>query len=91
MVLNVPAYRLFGFRWQSLSLKLIASHGGFALGLLALALVWPLAGGIAAVILFLVTGFAGGHVVLTKIGPSRSTAPLVRLYTALGWSVGRQS
>lgn len=89
-VLNLLAWRLLDFRWAPLSLGLIGMHTAVALALLALSLTYPVAGGVAAVILFGVTGFVGGHILLEKIGPSRRLAPLARIYAACRWPVGEK-
>jgi PST family polysaccharide transporter len=84
-VLNLLARRMLGFRWEALSLRLMAVHVPLALGLLALALARPLAGGIAALVLAAATAVVGLRIVLGKIGPDRRTARLLRLYAAFGW------
>lgn len=86
-VLNLAVRRVYGFVWEGLSLKLLALHAGLALLVLALALLWPLAGAVAALVLGAVTGTAGLHIVLGKVGPDRRTARLCRLYATLGWPV----
>lgn len=90
-LLNLLAHRLLHFRWEPLSLRLLIVHGGLALSLLALSLAFPMAGVIIGAILAVGTGFVGGHILLAKIGPSRRTAPLARVYAACGWPVGEQA
>jgi PST family polysaccharide transporter len=87
-VLDHLARRLLGFRWQPLSLWLIGGHGLLAVALLALSLVFPVAGAIMAVILATTTGLAGGHIVITKIGPEgRLVSRVARFYTAIRWPI----
>lgn len=87
-VVATLVHRLNGFRWQRLSVVLLAVHAGLALALLVLARAAPLAGAGTAVILGLVTAVVGGHVVLTKIGPhGRLVSRLARVYARLGWPV----
>lgn len=87
VVLNFLVRRLHDFRWEPLSLKLLAVHTGVTLGLLPLVLMAPVLGGIVSVILALVTGFFGGHIVITKIGPHGRVEPLARIYATLGWPI----
>ena len=87
-LLNILVYRIHAFRWQPLSLGLLALHAGLAIGLLLLALMAPLAAIIAAPLLALITCLLGLRIVLTKIGPTgRIAAPLARAYAALGWPI----
>lgn len=86
-VLNLLVRRLHDFRWESLSLKLLAVHTGMTLGLLPLVLMAPALGGIVSVFLALVTGFVGGHIVITKIGPHGRVAVVARIYATLGWPI----
>ena len=84
--------RINDFRWQPLSLGLLGLHAGLAFALLALALIAPLAAGVAAPVLALATGLFGLRIVLVKIGPKgRQAARLARLYTAIGWPIWSRS
>lgn len=83
---NIVAHTLQGFRWQSLSLHLLALHVTLAMGLLALARTAPEAAAIASICLALATGVFGLRVVLVKIGPEgRLASRLARFYAAIGW------
>lgn len=85
---NVLVHRIHGFRWQPLSLGLLAMHAGLAAGLLTLALLVPLAATLATPLLALGTGVVGLRIVLTKIGPTgRIAGPLARAYAAAGWPI----
>lgn len=85
---NILARALQGFRWQSLSLLLLALHAILALALLALARTAPHAAAIASVCLALATGLFGLRVVLIKMGPEgRVAARFARIYTAIGWPI----
>jgi len=52
-----------------------------------LVLIEPVIGGLIAIILGVVTGIIGGHVVLKKIGSMGRTAPIARIYAACGWPI----
>lgn len=85
---NVLAHTLQGFRWQSLSLMLLALHVTLSLTLLALARAAPEAAAIASVCLALATGLFGLRVVLIKMGPKgRIAARFARIYAAIGWPI----
>ena len=87
-LVNILAHTLQGFRWQSLSLWLLALHVTLALALLALARTAPQAGAIASVCLALTTGLFGLRVVLVKMGPEgRVAARFARIYAAIGWPI----
>ena len=89
-LVNILAYILQGFRWQSLSLLLLALHVTLALALLALALLAPQAAAIASVCLALATGLFGLRVVLIKVGPEGGVAMrFARIYAAIGWPIRR--
>lgn len=82
---NILANTLQGFRWQSLSLLLLALHVTLALVLLALARTAPQAAAIASVCLALATGLFGLRVVLNKMGPEgRLAARFARIFAAIG-------
>ena len=85
-VAYILARRIHGFRWQGLSLRLLALHGSLALTLLGIAQLFPIAAAIASPLLSLVTGLFGLRVVLIKMGPEGQVATrLYRLYAAIGW------
>ena len=89
-VLNILVRRIHGFRWEVLSLGLLALHAGLAMVLLALALLFPLAAAIVAPLLALATGLVGLRVILIKIGPTgRIPALLTRAYSTAGWPIRR--
>jgi PST family polysaccharide transporter len=88
LIVNILVRRIHAFRWQALSLVLLALHAGVGTGLLVLALMAPMAAMIAAPLLALITGLLGLRIVLTKIGPTgRITTQLARVYSALGWPI----
>lgn len=89
---NILAQTLQGFRWQGLSLLLLALHATLALALLALAQIAPHAAAIASPLLALATGAFGLRVVLIKMGPEgRIAARLTRIYAAIGWPIRSMS
>ncbi|WP_323039895.1 O-antigen translocase [Gemmobacter sp.] len=80
--------RIHGFRWEPLSLCLLALHAALASGLLALALVAPVMAAVASPLLAVMTGFFGLRVVLTKTGPEgRLASGLAGFYEAIGWPI----
>lgn len=82
------ARRILAFRWQPLSLGLLALHAGLAPAMLALALTAPLAGALISSLLAFATGLLGLRIVLVKIGPEGGLAArLTRLYAAIGWPI----
>ncbi len=84
----ILAHTLQGFRWQPLSLALLALHLALALALLALARIAPQTAAIASVCLAAATGLFGLRVVLIKMGPEgRIAARFAGIYAAIGWPV----
>ncbi|QWC57953.1 oligosaccharide flippase family protein [Erythrobacter sp. 3-20A1M] len=81
------ARRIADFHFESRSMKLLAISIVIGGGVLALSLTFPLAGGIAAIVSSLGTGFVGGHILLEKVGLSRYTAPMFRFYSFVRWPV----
>ena len=86
-VLNFLVRRVMPFRWERLSLALIGGYTAAAIALLALSLAYPLWGAISAMTCTAIAGFVGGHILLEKIGPSRYTAPLARVYAFCRWPI----
>ena len=85
---NILAHILQGFRWQSLSLLLLALHVTLAIGLLALARTAPEVSAIASLGLALATGLFGLRVVLIKMGPEgRVARRFARIYVAIRWPI----
>jgi PST family polysaccharide transporter len=92
VTVNILAHTLQGFRWQPLSLLLLALHVTLALALLALARAAPDVASIASICLALATGLFGLRVVLIKMGPEgRIAAHLTRIYEVIGWPIHRNS
>lgn len=88
----VLAHTVQGFRWQRLSLVLLALHVSAALALLALAQIAPHAAALVSLLLALVTGVFGLRVVLIKVGPGgRFVGQFARVYAAIGWPIGSNS
>lgn len=87
-IVNILAFIFQGFRWQSLSLLLLALHVTLALALLALARTAPQAAAITSIFLALATGLFGLRVVLIKMGPEgRIAARFAHIYAAIGWPI----
>lgn len=87
-LLNILAHILLGFRWQILSLRLLALHVSLSLALLMLAHTTPTVAAIASPILACVTGLFGLRVVLIKMGPKgRIATRFFRIYATLGWPI----
>lgn len=88
LIVNACVRHIHGFRWQRLSLALLATHASLAVGLLILALSLPLVAAIAAPTLAAATGIIGLRIVLEKIGQTgRIATKLARAYAAVGWPV----
>ena len=80
--------RIFQFRWQRLSLALLAIHASLAFALLGATQFSPEFAAFASICLALVTGVFGVRVVLSKIG-NQGSLP-IRLYgifARLGWPI----
>ena len=87
-IVSTLVYTLQGFRWQRLSLLLLALHATLALALLVLVRTVPEAAAIASVCLALATGLLGLRVVLIKMGPEgRAAERFSRIYAAIGWPI----
>jgi len=87
-ITNILACALQGFRWEVLSIGLFGMHITLAIILLALALVSPLYGAIASLLVTLATGLFGIRVVLKKIGPKGSVAiRLIKIYSIIRWPI----
>jgi len=88
VTVNIVAHTLQGFRWQALSLWLLALHVTLSVALLALAQMLPFAAAITSPLLACATGLFGLRVVLIKMGPEgRIATRLTRLYAAIGWPI----
>jgi PST family polysaccharide transporter len=80
--------RIFQFRWQRLSLALLAIHTSLAIALLGTTLLLPQLAAFASVFLALVTGVFGVRVVLSKIGDQGSLPiRMYRIFARLGWPI----
>jgi O-antigen/teichoic acid export membrane protein len=87
-LVTLLARTLQGFRWQRLSLLLLALHLTLASVLLLGARMAPEPAAIASILLSLGTGLFGLRVVLIKIGPEgRIAQRLAGLYAAIGWPI----
>lgn len=88
LTVNILVYHLLGFRWQVLSLVLLALHGGLAVTLLVLARIAPFTAAFASPLLALITGVFGLRVVLNKIAPTHGVAAtMASAYKAVGWPI----
>lgn len=84
----ILVFNLQGFRWQTLSLWLLAVHVILSGALLALGRTVPLAAEILSPLLALATGLFGLRVVLIKTAPKgRVAARLTQIYAAIGWPI----
>ena len=87
-LLYLIVHRIFQFRWQRLSLALLAIHASLAIALLGATQFSPEFAAFASVCLALVTGVFGVRVVLSKIG-NQGSLP-IRMYgifARLGWPI----
>ena len=86
------ARRIHGFRFEPLSLGLLALHTALAIVVLGVALLAPLAAAVASPVLALATGLFGLRVVLVKIGPEgRLASRFTHFYAAIGWPIPETS
>lgn len=78
--------RYHDFRWQPLSLALLALHATLAVALLGAAQMAPTAVAVVALILAAATGVGGLRVVLIKVGPNgRLASRMGQFFSAIGW------
>ena len=87
VLVNLMVRKAVQFRWERLSVVLLAAYVAIGAVVLVVAFWNPLAGMVTAGLVCSVTGFFGGHILLERLGPSRYTAPLVKLYGALRWPI----
>ncbi len=90
VLLNFLVRQVVAFQWERLSLMLIGGYAVIGLALLAASLFSPLVGGIAAIMAGAATGFIGGHILLEKIGTSRYTRHLARIYAVCRWPISER-
>lgn len=84
----ILAHIFQGFRWQRLSLLLLALHVTLTLAVLALSRTAPQAAALVSVCLTLATGIFGLRIVLIKVGPEgRILTRFARLFAAIGWPI----
>jgi len=77
-----------GFRWQSLSLSILAVHTCLSIVLLVLVLMAPRAGALTSLLLFATTSVFGLRIVLNKIGKQgRVPTKLYSFFAVLGWPI----
>jgi O-antigen/teichoic acid export membrane protein len=87
-LLYLIVHRIFQFRWQRLSLALLAIHASLATALLGATQFSPEFAAFASVCLALVTGVFGVRVVLSKIGMhGRLPTRLYEIFERLGWPI----
>jgi PST family polysaccharide transporter len=80
--------RIHCFRFEALSLQLLAVHTALPVSLLVLAQFDANLTGFVSLVLALVTGIYGLRIVLMKIGPKGQIASrITRLFTAVGWPI----
>lgn len=89
LILHFLVRKYHGFRWESLSLKLIAAYSVLCLSLLGLAMVAPITGAILGVLMSAIATIVGLRVVLIKIGPSGRLADVLRRgFERFRWRIG---
>jgi O-antigen/teichoic acid export membrane protein len=80
--------RIFQFRWQRLSLALLAIHASLAIALLGATQFSPEFAAFASVFLAVATGVFGVRIVLSKIGMhGRLPTHLYVIFERLGWPI----
>jgi PST family polysaccharide transporter len=88
VTVSIGVHIIQGFRWQTLSLLLLALHVTLALALLALARTAPQVTAIVSVCLAMATGLFGLRVVLSKVGMhGRLPIRLYGIFDRLGWPI----
>jgi PST family polysaccharide transporter len=84
----IVARRILGFRWQPLSLGLLALHVFLTCALFVISFFSPQLAAFASVVLALSTGIFGVRVVLSKIGTQgRIPTRLYGVFERLGWPI----
>ena len=87
-VIYALARKLHGFRFEPLSLWLIAGHAALGFAVLALAKSAPVPGGVVSALLAMATGVIGLRVVLVKVGPGgKLTEVLAKSFEKIGWRI----
>jgi PST family polysaccharide transporter len=90
VVAAILATRLIGFQCARSSLNLLAGHCVLSFVVLAHSLTLPVAGATAAAVCALGSGIYGARLVLEKIGPSRRTATIARMFAVARWPLNYQ-
>lgn len=87
-LLNILARSMGKFRWESLSLYLLALHVCLTTSLLVTANFAPMVVAVISPLLALITGIIGLRVVLSKLdNQGRVVKRLIGLYEAMGWPI----
>ena len=87
-LLYLIARRIFQFRWQRLSLALLAIHASLAIALLGATQFSPEFAAFASVFLAATTGVFGVRVMLSKIGMhGRLPTRVYGIFARLGWPI----
>jgi len=82
------ARSIHGFRWQALSLGLLALHTSLGVALLVLALMTPFAAAVASPLFAASTGIFGLRIVLRKVGMhGRLPTRMYGIFERLGWPI----
>lgn len=91
LLLALLVRKLHGFKWETLSLQLIALHIILCIGLLGMGGMPQQLLAVLSVILSLITGILGIRVVALKLGSeSRLALKILRLYGLIGWAGERK-
>ena len=87
-IVYVLARSIHGFRWQALSLGLLALHTSLGVALLVLALMTPFAAAVASPLFAASTGIFGLRIVLRKVGMhGRLPTRMYGIFERLGWPI----
>jgi len=87
-LLNIIVTRLHDFRWEPLSLLLLAGHGGLSFALLVLASAQPVPGAVASIVLAAASALMGLRIVLAKMGTDgRLPSKLAALFATFHWPI----
>lgn len=88
MLLILLARTLLNFKWERLSLQLIALHGVLSFGLLAMHGIPPYLLAAISVVFALATGLFGLRLVTIKLGSdSRIAQRISKLFATIGWPI----
>lgn len=88
VILNIFVRRLRDFKWQRLSVYLIASYLFLSIGLLAISSISPATGAYVSIVGSTLASVIGLRIVLKKLGPGgKLPNKLSQIFETLGWPI----